>query len=95
MITRIVRMQFIPGQEGEFLRIFSESKEKIAAFPGCYGLELLHDISEKNRYFTRSLWEKPEDLDAYRRSELFRITWKKTKALFSGPADAWSMEQII
>ena len=75
-----------------FLAIFTESKEKIKAFDGCQHLELLQDIHQPNLFFTFSFWKNEQALDAYRHSELFKTTWKKTKALFAEKPSAWSVE---
>ncbi len=84
-------MTFEAGKVDEFLGIFHENSESIRNFPGCKHLELLHSRDFPNILFTYSLWESPEKLDEYRRSALFQSTWKKTKKLFSAPAEAWSL----
>jgi quinol monooxygenase YgiN len=51
---------------------------------------LLQDENDKNIFFTYSIWENDEALQAYRNSELFETTWAKTKILFAGKPEAWS-----
>lgn len=92
MITRIVKMTFIPGKENDFLEIFYASKKKIRSFEGCHELKLLQ---AKNIFFTYSRWESEEHLNNYRDSELFVETWKKTKALFAEKPEAWSCESEL
>jgi heme-degrading monooxygenase HmoA len=53
---------------------------------------LLRFTDDPRVLFTLSIWENPEALEAYRRSELFQNTWAKTKALFAEKAEAWSVE---
>lgn len=87
-------MQFRPEEVGNFLEVFDSVKEKIIAQEGCLRLELLQEIQEGSTLFTYSYWEAEADLDRYRHSELFGVTWKKTKALFSHPAEAWSTQKL-
>ncbi len=94
MIKRIVKMSFQPSRVDEFLSIFSQSNERIRAFPGCRHLELLRCASPSHVLFTISIWDSPEALENYRQSELFRNTWKKTKALFSDKAEAWTTRVV-
>ncbi len=90
MIKRIVKLTFKVDEIEAFKTIFEESKNKIQNFPGCISVELLQDITHKNIFFTLSFWDNPEDLEAYRHSELFKNTWSRTKVLFSEKPAAWS-----
>lgn len=91
MLKRMVKMTFQKDRIADFLAIFEESKNLIRNFPGCQHLELLHLDNHPEVMFTFSLWDGPEALEAYRQSELFRNTWSKTKVLFAGKPEAWSM----
>ena len=92
MIKRIVKMTFRPESVQTFLdNVFEDSKNRIRAFPGCRYMELLQSVQEPNVLFTLSYWNGEEDLEAYRRSELFRTTWEKTKVLFAQKAEAWTV----
>ncbi len=84
-------MEFDPEKVQDFLTLFEEVKEKIAARPGCTHLELCKDASKDNVYYTFSIWEKEEDLEGYRSSELFEKTWERTKILFSEKPQAFSL----
>jgi len=57
-------------------------------------MELLRQVNNPNVLFTLSHWENEDALNAYRASELFADTWKKTKALFAEKAEAWSTEVL-
>lgn len=94
MIKRIVRMAFLPEKVSDFLAIFDNSKQKIAEFDGCYSLSLYKDLHDDNVYYTISLWESEAHLDAYRKSELFKNTWQKTKVLFSEKPIAFSISLV-
>ena len=74
--------------------VFEPSKAQIRAFPGCRHMELLRQTNAPNTLFTLSHWDDETALNAYRASELFAQTWKKTKALFAEKAEAWSTEVI-
>lgn len=90
MITRIVQLTFQEHLVDEFLKTFEENGPKIRAFDGCHGVDLVQDMYRPYVFFTLSKWDNEEALNAYRNSELFKSTWKNTKALFSLPAHAWS-----
>lgn len=90
MINRIVRMSFQPDKVEEFLNVFNNSKHLISSFNGCRGLKLLRDSNRMNIYFTYSTWEREENLEEYRTSELFKNTWSRTKVLFNDKPQAWS-----
>ena len=94
MITRIVRMQFRPGERDAFLDIFNASKHLIRQFDGCQHLRLYNEAGRPDVFFTFSVWTSAAHLDAYRSSELFRQTWADTKALFAAKAKAWSMQEL-
>jgi quinol monooxygenase YgiN len=94
MINRIVRMSFRPEEVENFLKVFEASKEKIAAFEGCEGLNLLRDSKQTNVLFTYSYWRDETCLNHYRYSELFKDTWSKTKVLFNEKAQAWSLDLV-
>lgn len=95
MITRIVCMTFDPERTGEFLAVFEANKNFIAGFEGCLQLELQRDTAEPNVFFTISRWRSEEDLENYRRSDLFRNTWAQTRILFSAKPRAWSMQSLF
>lgn len=92
-MIRIVKLTFKATHIEDFLNHFETVKEKINAFPGCQGMKLLQDKSNKNVFFTYSQWEKAEDLDNYRNSELFGEIWPLVKTWFSDKASAWSVDE--
>lgn len=75
----------------DFLALFEEVKQEIAAFEGCEGLTLMHEAAVPNVMFTYSLWKSEHHLEAYRFSELFKDTWARTKVLFNDRPSAWSL----
>ncbi len=94
MIKRIVKMTFRPEAVPGFLSDFEEIKHRIRAFEGCRHLELWRGVDGSNTLFTYSFWENEAALDNYRKSDLFKTVWKKTKALFAERAEAWSVEVV-
>lgn len=95
MLIRIVRMHFTEAGVEEFLQIFNEHKVAIRHFPGCTHLQLLKDADDENCFATLSHWEKPENLEQYRQSELFAKVWGRVKSLFSERTQAFSLEKFI
>ena len=87
-------MEFRPDKLEEFKTIFKSSCSGILSRKGCKHVELLQDLNNPCVFFTFSIWEKPEDLQAYRESDFFAAVWAKTKALFSAKAEAWSVHEI-
>ena len=94
MIRRIVKMVFRPEETETFQDIFEQSAPFIRQQQGCLHLELWRDENDARIFFTYSLWESPQDLEAYRNSELFATTWTKTKQLFADKPQAWSLHQL-
>lgn len=95
MITRIVKLTITPSQKDEFINIFVTNKEHIRGFKGCMHVELLQDKKYDNIFFTYSKWESQEFIEKYRKSELFGEVWKKTKACFCAPPEAWSVNELF
>ncbi|MDW8289032.1 MAG: putative quinol monooxygenase, partial [Flammeovirgaceae bacterium] len=75
MLTRIVRMTFLPDKVEEFKAIFEASMEKIRNFEGCHGLELWQDKENPCVFITHSQWQDEYALEKYRQSSLFQSTW--------------------
>ena len=92
MIKRIVKMTFRQEAVPDFLSDFEKIKNKIRGMEGCHHLELWREVDGSNVLFTYSYWESQQALDAYRRSELFKSVWKRTKEKFAEKAEAWSVE---
>lgn len=95
MITRIVKMTFHTEQIESFLEVFRTAQPKIAAFSGCHGVSLYRDILHSHIFFTYSIWDNSDALENYRQSELFAVTWSKTKILFSDKPEAWSIQNVM
>lgn len=94
MLKRIVKMEFDPNEIETFKAVFAEVKNKIRNFEGCTQVELLQDMKDESIFFTYSYWADAEALEAYRNSELFKVTWAKTKKLFRNKAQAWSVFSV-
>lgn len=92
MLIRIVRMYFQADKVQDFLEVFESSKHLIRHFEGCKHLELWQDANYPNVFCTYSHWESEAHLENYRNSELFRITWAKTKPLFEKKPYAFSVK---
>ncbi len=95
MFVRIVKMSFDENKIEEFLNNFHQVKEKIRAFEGCQFLELYQDKENTNIFFTYSYWNTEQDLNNYRKSDLFINVWSKTKILFNAKPEAWSVNKVV
>lgn len=91
MLTRVVKMTFLPAFTEEFTAVFKDVQPKIAASFGCSGVSLLQDKSDATVFFTISYWDDEDALNNYRHSELFTVTWAKVKPHFSARVEAWSL----
>ena len=94
MFVRIVKMNFNASEIDTFLENFNNNKEKIRNFKGCNLLELYRDKNNSSTFFTYSYWESEQDLEFYRKSELFKSVWAKTKVLFNDKPEAWSVDKL-
>lgn len=96
MITRIVRMEFQPAHVDDFLVHFNGIKYLIRNFPGVQHLELHRDASRPHVFYTYSKWAGESDLEAYRNSELFKVTWAQVKVWFAAKPRAFSLlEEMV
>ena len=94
MFIRIVKLSFHPEKVDEFLSNFNQQKTYIRKSSGCRLLELYRDKTNPNVFFTYSYWEKEQDLEAYRHSDLFKGIWAKLKVLFNDKPLAWSVDKL-
>ena len=94
MIVRWVHMHFKSEEVEQFIAVFDESRDAIRMSPGCHSLRLLRDPVDPCSIQTLSTWEKAEDLEHYRHSQLFENTWAKTKVLFDQKPRAYSYEVL-
>ena len=94
MIKRLVKLTFSEENTAQFLEVFAASQAHIRSFPGCRHLELWKSRQETGVFFTYSIWERAEDLEQYRQSDLFRSVWSQTRVLFSDKPQAWSLDPL-
>jgi quinol monooxygenase YgiN len=93
-ITRIVRLVFEPQHVATFVDIYRSSYQLIRYSQGCNHLHLMRDHDNENIYYTYSKWNSHEDLEEYRKSELFSQTWARTKVLFADKPQAFSIVEV-
>jgi quinol monooxygenase YgiN len=94
-MIRIVKLTFSPAHRQDFIDLVAKFKDQIRSYPGCQGVDFLNDRLNENIFFTYSHWDAPENLDAYRNSELFNKVWSKVKVWFSDKPEAWSVEELV
>ena len=88
-------MHFTEAGVEEFLQIFDKHKAAIRNFPGCSHLQLLKDADDATTYTTLSYWNDLQNLEKYRKSELFGQVWGRVKTLFAERSQAFSLEKFI
>ncbi len=84
-------MEFNPEKVEEFSEFFRRNKERIGSFAGCISLRLHRDAKLEHVFYTVSVWESEDALEAYRNSELFNQLWSFAKARFAGKPLAFSL----
>lgn len=95
MMVRLVKMTFKKEKVEDFKNLFEDRKSKIRNFKGCQHLELLQGKhNQSNVFYTYSYWNDEQSLDNYRYSDLFKETWKLTKAMFSDKPEAISLDKL-
>ena len=94
MIKRIVKLSIENNKKQDFIDLFTHNQRLISSFEGCYSVELIQDINQKNIFFTLSVWKNENALNNYRNSNLFNGIWSKTKTFFNDKPEAWSLENI-
>jgi hypothetical protein len=94
-IQRIVKMTFHKNHCEAFETYFNEIKNQVGNQPGCHGVKLLKEENETGVYFTYSVWDSQEHLDAYRFTPLFKMVWPKVKEWFADKPEAWSTTVIL
>jgi quinol monooxygenase YgiN len=94
MVTRIVKMSFMPEKVSEFKMLFEQYKLQIAAAEGCFSLRLLQ-AKERNVFFTFSEWQEEKYLEQYRQSALFAEVWSTTKTFFNAKPEAWTSDILF
>lgn len=87
-------MSFKPDGVESFKKIFETNWKFIKGFEGCSHVELLQDENSPNIFFTYSLWQSEQHLDAYRNSDLFAKVWGATKLLFNDKPQAWTVKEV-
>ena len=95
MFVRIVKLSFHQENIPTFLENFEVMKEKIRNAPGNRLLEFYQDKDNPDLSFTYSYWDTVEDLENYRKSELFDGIWSFTKKLFNAKPEAWSVDKLV
>ena len=89
-------MSFDKRNANLFLEIFNEHRNQIRAAEGCTYLELWQTEEEHSTlFFTHSKWDSEEHLNNYRNSDIFKIVWPKTKALFNAAPQAWTVNSLV
>ena len=69
-IVVIALLTLVPGREDQWVEAWSELAQRALDDPrsGCYGLRLLHNIADHNRYVIVSEWESRSAFDGFIRS---------------------------
>lgn len=91
MIHRFVKLTFEEKYRQQFIEIFQEHRLKMLNQEICIQLDLLEDTKQNGLFFTHSIWQSEEALQAYRDSNYFNQIWSLVKPWFREKAEAWSL----
>lgn len=94
MIKRLVKLTIDTNHVDSFMKLYEIANTQIIKQNGCSYLSINKVAGTVNEYFTFSIWASHQDLDHYKKTELFKTTWKAMKVYFIAPAQAWSLELI-
>lgn len=94
-MIRIVRLSFKEEYIQDFERLFEERKQQIRAIDGCTQLALWADKQDAGVFYTYSIWQHADHLEAYRVSTLFQETWGQVKQWFKEKPLAFSADQLL
>ena len=94
MIKRIVRLTVKDAAAKEaFQEIYRSRNPYKNGVPGCREVKVMQDVNDDDVYYTVSIWDSNDDLEAYRNSDYFAKTWPMVKAQLSKRAEAFSMAE--
>jgi len=88
-------MEFKPDHVDDFRAHFKTVAHLIRGFPGVRHLELHRDAGQANVFYTYSKWDREEDLELYRQSDLFKGAWTLARSWFSQSAQAFSLREEL
>ncbi len=89
MILRLVGLPVNPERVIDLEDTFARAQPRIAALPNCHHVSLLRTGSDDEPdYLTLSIWTDREDLETYRRSDLFKSIWPPIRATLR--AEPWA-----
>jgi hypothetical protein len=89
-----MKLEVKPELVSDFMELFHSVKRDTGSAYGLRQVELLQSIDSAYVFFTYGVWENETYLKDYLFSELFRHTWKKTRALLSNKPQAWNLKLI-
>ena len=92
MIKRLVKLSLSEAYILDFKELFGLKENEIKSFKGCAHLEIWQDCDNPTIFFTYSIWESEDALNAYRSSLLFKSIWPNVKPMFKEKAEAWSVK---
>jgi len=95
MIKRIVKLTVKNASaKSEFEKIYQVRNPFKNGVKGCTSVKVMQDVNHKDVFYTVSLWDSNDDLEAYRQSDYFAETWPMVKAQLSKRAEAFSMTEL-
>lgn len=87
MITIGMNYQVLPGQEGNFERMFKNVLQSLQAVTGHSKSALYKDVNDLQSYLIVSEWDAEDAFHAFIRSERFQsvVEWGQTNLLAARP----------
>ncbi|MBI4648104.1 MAG: antibiotic biosynthesis monooxygenase [Bacteroidia bacterium] len=95
MITRIVKVSVHDSKIDDFVSFMESVRDHMLAFNGCEHWEVLNDKTNKNIFFSYSIWKSEKELEAYKYSTLYKQIWSTCKQWFTKESQAWTVDNIF
>lgn len=94
MVIRLVELSIQKDKLPIAKKLLDDVAPKVRNSPGCTHLRILMDLHKTAHITTYSHWNSEADLNAYRKSDVFKNFWAQIKPLFAVSAKAWSSESL-
>lgn len=95
VVVRFVELHFPADAVEEARRQLTAQAPLVRQSEGCQRLEIIESTDQVGMFITYSYWRDADDLNRYRRSEVFKGFWGRVKPLFSQPARAYSFRHLV
>ena len=91
MLVVANRLAVHPDYDQEFETLFAEQSAAMQAVPGFISYQLLRPLNDEP-YIVQTVWESPDDYEAWTESDSFKATHSRSRSL---PKEAYTAPPIL